>query len=249
MAEKKAHLRSLLMKVKKESEKAGLQLNITKTKVMTNCSLKTFKVDGEEIEVVNEFVFLGSLINGKGESDSDIRRRLTMGRRAMDNLNKLWKSKDVALKTKVKLAQTLVFPVVTYGGESWTVKKADRRKIDTFELWCWRRLLRISWTEKRTNAYVLDKIKPKVSLEAMILRNRLRYFGHIMRADSSLEKPIMLGIVEGSRGRGRPKRRWLDTIMEDTQLNITELAKEARDRQNWRRRVHGIMESRTRLNR
>ena len=171
-----------------------------------------------------------------------------MGRKAMVNLDKLIKSKDVSMATKIRVIKTMVFPVTTYGCESWTIKQADRRKIDAFELWCWRRLLRISWTEKRTNKLVLQEIKPECSLEASMVKLKLSYFGHIMRQQDSLEKDIMLGMVGGKRHRGRQKKRWIDTIKEDTNLTLTQLNKMVHNRNMWRSLIHRIAKSRTRLN-
>ncbi len=171
-----------------------------------------------------------------------------MGRKAMVSLDKLIKSKDVSLATKIRVIKTMVFPVTTYGCESWTIKQADRRKIDAFELWCWRRLLRVPWTEKRTNKSVLQEIKPECSLEASMVKLKLSYFGHIMRRQDSLEKEIMLGMVGGKRCRGRQKKRWIDTIKEDTNLTLTQLNKMVHDRNKWRSLIHRIAKSRTRLN-
>lgn len=142
----------------------------------------------------------------------------------------------------------MVFPVTMYGCESWTLKQADRRKIDSFELWCWRRLLNISWTEKRTNESVLEEIKPECSLEALMVRLKLSYFGHIMRRENSMEKEIMLGMVGGTRRRGRQKKRWMDTIKEETNSTLTQLNTMVHNRNLWRSLIHRIAKSRTRLN-
>ncbi|CAF3391752.1 unnamed protein product [Rotaria socialis] len=248
MAETADDLQYLLRKVKEESAAAGLKLNMKKTFVMTNAPIQEFYIDNDQVEIVKEFIFLGSSINIDGNCSNEIKRRLLMGRKAMVSLDKLIKSKDVSLATKIRITKTMVFPITTYGCESWTIKQADRRKIDAFELWCWRRLLRVPWTEKRTNRSVLQEIKPECSLEASMVKLKLSYFGHIMRRQDSLEKEIMLGMVGGKRRRGRQKKRWIDTIKEDTHLTLTQLNTMAHNRNMWRGLIHRIAKSRTRLN-
>jgi hypothetical protein len=248
LAETADDLQYLLRKVKEESAAAGLKLNMKKTFVMTNGPIQEFHIDNDQVEIVKEFIFLGSSINNDGSCSNEIKRRLLMGRKAMVSLDKLIKSKDVSLATKIKIIKTMVFPVTMYGCESWTIKQADRRKIDAFELWCWRRLLRVPWTEKRTNKSVLQEIKPECSLEASMVKLKLSYFGHIMRRQESLEKEIMLGMVGGKRRRGRQKKRWIDTIKEDANLTLTQLNKMVHDRNKWRSLIHRIAKSRTRLN-
>ena len=171
-----------------------------------------------------------------------------MGRKAMFSMDKVIKSKNISLATKIRIIKTMVFPVTTYGCESWTIKQADRRKIDAFELWCWRRILRVPWTEKRTNKSILQEIKPECSLEASMVKLKLSYFGHIMRRQDSLEKEIMLGMVGGKRRRGRQRKRWLDTIKEDTCLTLTQLNAMVHDRNKGRSLTHRIAKGRTRLN-
>jgi len=248
LAETVDDLQYLLRKVKEESAAAGLKLNMKKTFVMTNGPIQEFHIDNDQVEIVKEFIFLGSNINTDGNCSNEIKRRLLMGRRAMVSLDKLIKSKDVSLATKIKIIKTMVFPVTMYGCESWTIKQADRKKIDAFELWCWRRLLRVPWTEKRTNKSVLQEIKPECSLEASMVKLKLSYFGHIMRRQESLEKEIMLGMVGGKRRRGRQKKRWIDTIKEDTNLTLTQLNNMVHNRNKWRSLIHRIAKSRTRLN-
>jgi hypothetical protein len=174
-------------------------------------------------------------------------RSLYLGRQAMAGLLRIMKDRGVSKTTKIRLVQTLVFPTVLYGSESWTMRKADRKKIDAFELWCWRRMLRIPWTAKRTNASVLNEVKPRLSLEARMLQQRLVFFGHVMRADDSMEKSIMLGKIEGSRRRGRPRARWLDTICEATGKRLAELRSMTRQRIHWKAFVHEVARSRRRL--
>ena len=170
---------------------------------MTTRSLNEIQIDDERIEIVEDYTFLGSRINKDGDCSHEINRRLMLGRQAMINLEKLMKSRDINMNTKKKIVQTMVFPITTYGCESWTIKKQDRRKVDAFELWCWRRVLRVPWTAKRTNQSILDEIKPDISLESSMLKLKLSFFGHIMRKNESLEKEIMLGKIEGKRRRGR----------------------------------------------
>ena len=195
-------LKSLLMKVKEESEKAGLKLNIQKTKIMASGPITSWEIDGETVETVTDFIFLGSKITADGDCRFEIERCLLLGRKAMENLDSTLKSRDITLSTKVCLVQAIVFPVVMYGCESWTIKKADHRRIDAFELWCWRRLLRVPWTARRSNQSVLKEISPGCSLEGLMLKLKLQYFGHLMRRADSFEKTLMLGKIEGRRRRG-----------------------------------------------
>ena len=197
-----SELKSLLMKVKEESEKVGLKLNIQKTKIMVCGSITIWQIDGETIETVRDFIFLGSKITADGDCSHEIKRRLLLGRKVMTKLDSIFKSRDITLPTKGHLVKAMVFPVVMYGCESWTVKKAERRRIDAFELWCWRRLLRVPWTERRSNQSILKEISPGISLEGMMLKLKLQYFGHLMRRVDSLEKTLMLGWIGGRRRRG-----------------------------------------------
>ena len=168
-----------------ESEKVGLKLNIQKTKIMASGPTTSWEIDGETVETVADFIFLGSKITAGGDCSHEIKRRLLLGRKVMTNLDSIFKSKDITLLTKVRLVKAMVFPVVMYGCESWTVKKAGCRRIDAFELWCWRRLSRVPWTARRSNQSILKEIIPGISLEGMILKLKLQYFGHLMgRIDS-----------------------------------------------------------------
>ena len=180
MAESEEELKSLLMQVKVESEKVGLKLNIQKTKIMASGPIISWEIDGETVETVADFIFLGSKITAVGDCSHEIKRRLLLRRKIMTNLDSILKSRDITLPTKVRLVEAMVFPVVMYGCESWTVKKAERRRIDAFELWCWRRLLRVSWTARRSNQSILKDISPGCSLEGMMLKLKLQYFGHLM---------------------------------------------------------------------
>ena len=206
MAESKEELKSLLMKVKEESGKVGLKLNIQKTKIMTSSPITAWQIDGETVETVADFIFLGSKITADGDCSHEIKRHLLLGRKVMTNLDSILKSKDITLSTKVHLVKVMVFPVVMYGCESWTIKKAECRRIDAFKLWCWRRLLRVPWTSGRSNQSMLKEISRGCSLEGLMLKLKLQYFGHLMPVDS-LEKTLMLGGIGGRRRRGRQKMR------------------------------------------
>ena len=168
------------MKVKEENEKVGLKLNIQKTKIMATGPITSWQIGGETVEIVSNFIFLGSKITADGDCSHEIKRHLLLGRKVMTNLDSILKSRDITLPTKVHLVKAMVFPVVMYGCESWTVKKAECRRIDAFELWCWRRLLRVPWTSRRSNQSILKEISPGCSLEGLMLRLKLQYSGHLM---------------------------------------------------------------------
>ena len=173
-------MKSLLMKVKEESEKFSLKLNIQKTKIMVSGPITSWKIDGETVETVPDFIFLGSKITADGDCSHGIKRCLLLGRKIMTNLDSILKSRDITLPTKVHLVKAMVFPVVTYGCESWTVKKAQHQRIDAFELWCWRRLLRVPWTARRSNQSILKGDQSWVFIRRMILKLKLQYFGHLV---------------------------------------------------------------------
>ena len=180
MAESKEELKSLLLKMKEESEKIGLKLNIQKTKIMASGPITSWQLDGETMETVTDFIFLGSKITTDGDCSHEIKRCLLLGRKVMTNLESILKSRDIILATKVCLVKAMVFPVVMYGCESWTIKKAECQRMDAFELWCWRRLLRVPWTARRSNQSILREISPEYSLEGLLLKLKLQYFGHLM---------------------------------------------------------------------
>ena len=180
MAESEEELKSLLMKVKEESEKVGLKLNIQKTKIMASGLITSREINGETVETVSDFIFLGSKVTADGDCSHEIKICLLLGRKVMTNLDSILKSRDITLPIKVHLVKAIVFPVVMYGCESWTVKKAERQRIDAFELWCWRRLLRVPWTTRRSNHSILKEISPGICLEGMMLKLKLQYFGHLM---------------------------------------------------------------------
>ena len=202
MAESEEELKRLLMKVKEESEKVGLKFNIQKTKIMASGPITSWEIDGETVETVSGFTFLGSQITADGDCSHEIKRHFLLGRKVMTNLDSILKSRDITLPAKVRLVKAMVFPVVMYGCECWTVKKAECRKIDAFELWCWRRLLRIPWTARRSNQSILKKISPGCSLEGLMLKLKLQYFAHLVRRVDSLEKTLMLRGIAGRRRRG-----------------------------------------------
>ena len=199
MAESEEELKSLLMKVKVENEKVGLKLNIQKTKIMAYGPITSWEIDGKTLKTVSDFIFMGSKITTDGDCSHAIKRCLLLGRKVMTNLDSILNIRDITLPTKVHLV--MVFPVVMYGCESWTVKKAERQRIDAFELWHWRRLLRIPWTARRSNQSILKEISPGFSLERLMLKLKLQYFGHLMRRVDSVEKILMLGGI-GAGGEG-----------------------------------------------
>ena len=180
MAESEEEIKSVLMKVKEESEKAGLKLNIQKPKIMASGPITSWEIDGEPVETVSDFIFLGSKITADSDCSHEIKRCLLLGRKVMTNLDSILKSRDITLPTKVHLIKVIAFPVVMYGHESWIIKKAECRRIDVFELWCWRRLLRVPWTARRSNQSILKEISPGCSLERLMLKLKLQYFGHLM---------------------------------------------------------------------
>ena len=180
MAESEEELKSLLMKVKEESKKVGLKLNIQKTKIMASGPITSWEIDGETVETVSDFIFVGSKITTDGNYSLEIKRRLLLGRKIMTNLDSIFKSRDVTLPTEVHLVKAMLFPVVMYGCESWMVKKAEHQRINAFELWCWRRLLKVPWTARRSNKSILKEISPGCSLEGLMLKLKLQYFGHLM---------------------------------------------------------------------
>ena len=215
MAENEEVLRSLLMKVEEKSEKVGLKINIQKTRIMASGPITSWEIDGETVETMTDFICLGSKITADGDCSHEIKRCLLLGRKVMTNLDSILKNRDSTLPTKVHLVNAMIFPVVTYGCESWTIKKAERWRIDAFELWCWRRLLRVPWTARRSTQSILKEISPEYSLEGLKLKLKLQYFGHLMRRSDSLEKTLMLGKIEGG-GEG-DNRGWDGWMASPTQ--------------------------------
>ena len=202
MAESEEELKSLLMKVKEESEKGCLKLNIQKIKIMASSPISSWQIDGETVETVVDFILGGSKITSDGDCSRETKRHVLLGRKDMINLDSILKSRDITLPTKVHLVKAIVFPVVMYGCESWMVKKAECQKIDASGPWCWRRRLRVPWTARRSNQSILKEISPGCSLEGLMLKLKLQYFGHLMRRVNSLEKTLMLGGIGGRRRRG-----------------------------------------------
>ena len=202
MAESEEALKSLLMKVKEESEKVGLKLNIQKTKIMASGPIISWEIGGQTVETVSDFIVLGSKITADGDCSHEIKTHLLLERKVMTKLDSILKSRNITLPTKVCLVKAMVFPVVMYGWESWTVKKAEHQRINAFELWCWRRVLRVPWRARNSNQSILKEISPGCSLEGLMLKLKLQYFGHLMRRVDSLEKTLMLGGIGGKRRRG-----------------------------------------------
>ena len=247
LAGTKEDLTELVERVRRASEKAGLYLNVGKTKVMTTGDIGEVTVDGKDIEVVTKKNFLGALITKDGLCEKEVRRRIAMGKAAMGGLTSIWKDRGVTMETKVKLVKVLGFPIVLYGAETWTLRKHERRKIDAFELWCWRRVLRVSWMERKTNIWIIENIKPEWTLESRVPKAALSYFGHVVRA-GGMEDDVMLGRMNGARRRGRPRQRWLDTLMGySSGATISTMRRYARDRAGWRGAATAIARSRMRL--
>ena len=190
-------------------------------KIMASSPITSWQIDGEIMETVRDFILGGSKITADGDCSHEIKRRLLLGRKAMTNLDSILKRSDITLPTKVHLFKAMVFPVVMYGCESWTIKKAECWRIDAFELWCWRRLWRVPWTSRRSNHSILKEISPEYSLEGLMLNLKLQYFGHLMQRTDSLEKTLMLGKIEGKSRRGWQRMRWLDGVTDSMDLSLS----------------------------
>ena len=231
--------------MKEESEKVGLKLNIQKTKIMASGPITSWQIDGETVETEGDFIFGGSKITADGDCSHEIKRHLVLERKVMTNLDSIFKSRDITLPTKFRLVKVLVFPVVMNVCESWTVKKAEHRRIDAFELWYWRSLLRVPWTARRSNQSILKENSPGISLEGLMLNLKLLYFGHLMQRVDSLEKtPMLIGIVD-RRKSGQERMRWLDGIFDSMDMNLCGLREMVLDREAWRPAIHGVAKCQT----